>query len=143
MTAQAGVRRGLSAAALGLLALAGAMAQPVAGSAGDGSSSLGTPAQQQAARRQLAKRLLGELNLPWLHSEPTHLANRPRWALGVASDGPLRWRADLYRSDTSGTHLATGLHWPMQPGLSLSLLQVLPLDHSAERQLVLGARIGF
>lgn len=143
MSPRAGARRGLIAAALGQLVLASAMAQPVAGSAGDGNSSLSTPAQQQAARRQLAKRLVGELNLPWLQTEPQHLASRPRWALGVASDGPLRWRADLYRSDATGTHLATGLQWPMQPGLSLSLVQVLPLDNSAERQLLLGARIGF
>lgn len=118
-------------------------AQPAAGGAAE-PHSLSAPAQQQAARRALAKRLVGELNLPWLQTEPAHLAQRPRWALGVASEGPLHWRADVYRSDANaGTHLAAGLHWPMQPGLNLSLVQVLPLDGSGERQLQLGARIGF
>jgi hypothetical protein len=94
------------------------------------------------ASRELAKNLMGHLNLGWLRTGRNQL-NHTTWSLGIEGDGPLGWAADLFGDDRSGPWLSGGLKFDLTEKVSASVSLAQQLDSARAQLWTLGLKIEF
>jgi hypothetical protein len=94
------------------------------------------------ATRELAKGLVGHLNLGWLGTEPRGIS-RTTWAIGLEGDGPLRWAADAFGDDRTRPWLSGGVVLPIAGKTSANLAYAQQFGTPRQRLWTLGLKVEF
>jgi hypothetical protein len=89
------------------------------------------------ATKELARSLLGHLNLGWLRTDSSRL-NSTTWSLGMEGEGGLRWAADVYGDDRNRPWASAGLLMALTDKLSANLAYAQQFDNPRVRQWTLG-----
>lgn len=92
--------------------------------------------------RELAKDLLGHLNLGWLRTA-SNQRNHTTWSVGVEGDGPLGWAADVFGDDRSRPWLSGGVIVPVTDKLSLNLAYAQQFETPRVHLWTLGLKVEF
>ncbi len=92
------------------------------------------------ATQELAKNLLGHLNLGWLRTE-SERANSTTWSVGMEGDTGLRWAADIFGDDRSRPWMSAGLLFPLADKISANLAYAQQFERPRVRQWTLGFKL--